>query len=101
MASLWEAFSNYLKSQAFITFLESSFKSVILRVLKAQAFGGVKAWILSFVAKEMAEDAVIYIVNPLIREANYGAEIIKGNIIVKKMANATDYDEWSRNAHKL
>lgn len=101
LASLWGAIYTFLKTDKVKELLKLEFRKLLLKLLKKQALGGVRGWILSFVAEELAEDAVKYIINPILRKGNYVLEIKDGSHIVKKMEDATDYDDWRRNAHKL
>lgn len=101
LASLWGAIYTFLKTDKVKELLKIEFKKLLLKLLKKQAMRGIRGWLLSFVAEEMAEDAIKYIINPVLRKGNYVLEIKNGNHIVKKMEDATNYDDWRRNAHKL
>lgn len=80
---------------ALITFLKDTFvKTALKKLLGAAASGGVKTWIIKYIATELFEEVAEPIMKATFRKVGYIYEVSKGEHILKKVKNAKDSDSW-------
>jgi hypothetical protein len=85
--SLWSTFLNFLQ--------EALVKKALAMFIKTAASGGLKAWLIKFIAEELFEEVGKPTANYILVEVRYRIDVFEGKRILKRLqgaASAEDYD---------
>lgn len=91
-------FSNLLAwaKPALIKFLKTKFiKTALKKILGSAAAGGIKGWIVKYVATELYDELAKPIINFTFRRIGYIHEVKNGQHVLTRIENAQDINEWS------
>lgn len=56
--------------------------------------GGLKIWLVKFLADYIFSEADEYIIEPLFRKIGFHGNVVKGKVIYEKVKDADSNDDW-------
>ena len=91
-ASITEALSSDHIKNIIVFFLEKQAVKVVLK--KLLITGGFKAWIITFVVKELIEEMDEHLIEPAFRKVGYVSDKLEGAKVYKRVNNAKNVEDW-------
>tara|TARA_R110000787_G_scaffold5686_6_gene20541 strand:- start:5419 stop:5718 length:300 start_codon:yes stop_codon:yes gene_type:complete len=92
----WEWVQNTL-----IKFLrDKAVKQILKAVLGSVKAGGIKVWIIKYIATELFDEVAKPFMQYVFRRAGYTYDVKKGEHVLKRIEDAKDIDAWSDAVNK-
>lgn len=84
------------------TILENELTKALIKKFITSSFGvGVKTWLIKYIVEHLMSDVAIPVANLIVQKASYEIEVINGQVLLKKIQNSTNLDEWIDNARRV
>lgn len=85
--SLWSAFLNFLQ--------DILVKKALAIFIKTAAKGGLKTWLITFIAEEMFDEVGRPTANFILVEVRYRIDVVNGKRYLKKLEGAASAEDYN------
>lgn len=89
----WSSVKTFLIAQLKGEFVKFALK----KVLGTAAMGGFKAWIVSFIAKELYDEIGEPVIKAVLRKGRYQYEVLNGKMKIYKLDRSPDDNSYDDN----
>lgn len=84
-----------LKAALIKIFRDKAVKAILKAVLGSAQAGGIKGWIIKYIATELFDEVAKPFMQFVFRRAGYAYDVNQGEHTLKRIENAQDVNDWS------
>ena len=74
-------------------------KQALIDLVKSEAFLGVRTWVVKTIVTHLFDEVAKPIIDLSFRKLGYVVEVKKNEILLKKIQNSADLNDWSNNVN--
>lgn len=74
-------------------------KQALIDLVKSEAFLGVRTWVVKTIVTHLFDEVAKPIIDLSFRKLGYVVEVKKNEILLKKIQNSADFNDWSNNVN--
>ena len=74
-------------------------KQALIDLVKSEAFLGVRTWVVKTIVTHLFDEVAKPIIDLSFRKLGYVVEVKKNEILLKKIQNSADVNDWSNNVN--
>ena len=76
-------------------------KQALINLVKSEAFLGVRTWVVKTIVTHLFDEVAKPIIDLSFRKLGYTVEVKKNEILLKKIQNSADVNDWSNNVNSV